>query len=90
VRALKRLARLSTYPPPLLLLAIAQDFGKLRLMWKRGRSQANARKVKKQYRHIALTVHPDKLMKPCQKKKVTDMMRDILNEADRMKDELTK
>ena len=39
-------------------------------MWKRGRSQANGRKVKRQYRHIALTVHPDKLMKPCQKKNV--------------------
>jgi hypothetical protein len=61
-----------------------EDFQKLRLMQRQGNS--NKRKVKSAYRHIALSVHPDKLPKQCQEKPTTDMMRDILTEADRLQE----
>jgi len=63
-----------------------EDFQKLRKMHtQRGRGTVpNKRKVKRAYRHIALSVHPDKLPKQCQDKDTTDMMRDILTEADRL------
>merc|ERR1712216_309118 len=69
-----------------------EDFAALRNMWRNrqpGPNRKLQRKVKKLYRHIALAVHPDKLPQMSKKKRVTNMVRDILNEADRMKDELT-
>ena len=77
-----------------------EDFAAMRTMWRNrqpGPNRAMQRKVKKLYRHIALAVHPDKLPHEeklyggkSKKKRVMSMMRDILTEADRMKDELTQ
>ena len=72
-----------------------EDFQQLRAMFQQhqqtGRTDRRAqRKVKKLYRHIALAVHPDKLPQLCKKKRVMNMMRDILTESEKMKDELTK
>eukprot|EP00937_MAST-01D_sp_MAST-1D-sp2_P006382 g6382.t1 len=63
------------------------DFGELRGLH-RERS-LNRRKATALYRHIALQVHPDKLPKRCDhSKRMQEMMRDILSEAERMKNEL--
>ena len=69
------------------------DFGELRALH-RERS-LNRRKAGVLYRHVALQVHPDKLPKRCDgsgespgAKQLLAMMRDILAEADRLKNEL--